>query len=79
MTGILREEQYIFLITSRSLPLTVRNVSDDSCRGNQNTRFVLSNFFFRKSCSLWDNVENYCTAGQATDDNMAGAHCMLDT
>jgi len=33
-------------------------------------------FFFRK---LWDNMENYVTAGQATDDNMAHAHCMLHT
>jgi len=33
---------------------------------------------FFKSCRLWD-VEKYCTAGQATDDNMAHAHCMLDT
>ena len=24
-------------------------------------------------------MEKYCTAGQATDDNMAHAHCMLDT
>jgi len=24
-------------------------------------------------------VEKYCSAGQATDDNMAHAHCMLDT
>jgi len=23
-------------------------------------------------------VENFCRAGQATDDNMAHAHCMLD-
>ena len=35
-------------------------------------------FFFRKSCRLWYNVEKYCTAGQATDNNMAHAHCMLD-
>jgi len=35
--------------------------------------------FFRKSCRLWDNVEGYCTTGQATDDNsMAHAHCILD-
>jgi len=27
----------------------------------------------------WDNVEKYSTVGQATDDNMALAHCMLDT
>jgi hypothetical protein len=24
-------------------------------------------------------VKKYCRAGQATDDNMAHAHCMLDT
>jgi hypothetical protein len=24
-------------------------------------------------------VEKYCRAGQATDDNMAHAHCVLDT
>ena len=36
-------------------------------------------FFFRKSCRLWENVGKYCRAGQATDDNMAHAHCMLDT
>jgi len=35
--------------------------------------------FFRKSCRLGDNVDKYCGAGQATDDNMAHANCMLDT
>jgi len=34
--------------------------------------------FFRKPCRLWDNVENIWRVGQATDDNMAHAHCMLD-
>jgi len=34
--------------------------------------------FFRKSCGLWDNVEICCRTG-ATDDNMAHAHCMMDT
>jgi len=43
------------------------------------THFEFSNFFFFfKLCHLWDNVEKYCRAGQATDDNMAHAHCMLD-
>jgi len=37
------------------------------------------NFSFRKSYFLWDNVGKYCTARQATDGNMACAHCMLDT
>ena len=36
-------------------------------------------FFFRNSCLLWDNVEEYCRGGQATDDNMAYSYCMLDT
>jgi len=26
-----------------------------------------------------DNVEKYSRNGQATDDNMTHAHCMLDT
>jgi len=31
------------------------------------------------SCRLWDTVEKYCRAEQATDDNVAHVHCMLDT
>jgi len=58
----------------------MKNVSDKSCRENKNSHFVFKYlFFFRKSCLLGDNVEKYCTAGQATNDNMAHAHCMLDT
>jgi hypothetical protein len=34
---------------------------------------------FRKSCRLCDNVLKCERAGQATDDNMAHAHCMSDT
>ena len=44
----------------------------------KNTHFILSSFF-RKSCHVWDNVEEYSTARQATDDNIAHAHCTLDT
>jgi len=40
---------------------------------------MFNNFFFRKSCRLWDNVEKYCTVRQGTDDNMAHARCILDT
>ena len=36
-------------------------------------------FFFRKSYSSWNNVANHSTAGQATDDNMAHAYCVMDT
>jgi hypothetical protein len=34
------------------------------------THFTFNNFFFRKPCRLWDNVEKYGTAGQATDGNI---------
>jgi len=34
---------------------------------------------FRKSYHFLDNVRKYCTAGQATDNNTAHAHCVLDT
>ena len=43
------------------------------------THILCSVTFSRKSCSLWDNVEKYRTAGQTTDDSMAQAHCVLDT
>jgi hypothetical protein len=43
-----------------------------------NTHFTLSNFFsILKSCLLWNNVEKFCTSGQATDDNMGHAHCIF--
>ena len=35
--------------------------------------------FSRKSCRLRNNVEKYCRAGQATDDDIAHARCMLDS
>jgi len=32
----------------------------------------LETFFFSNLCHLWDNVEKYYRAGQATDDNTEG-------
>jgi hypothetical protein len=49
------------------------------CRETQNTYLMFNNFFPSKIVHWWDNVEKYCGAGQATDDNMAHAHCVLDT
>jgi hypothetical protein len=77
ITDNLHEDQYKFLIISRSFFLTTRNVSDKSCRENQNTHFIFSNFF-PKFCLLCNNVEKYCTAEQATHGNMAHAHWILD-
>ena len=74
----LHEDQCTFLIISRSV-IGMRNVSSKRCRGKQNTYFVFNNFFLTKSCLLWYNVEIYCRAEQATDDNIARAHCILGT
>jgi len=59
----------------------MRNVSEKKIVEEIKTCILCSIYiyFFRKSCRLWDNVEKYCTAGQATDDNMEHAHCKLDT
>ena len=50
--------------------LRMRNVLNKSCRQNQNTHFMFSNFL-RKSCYLWDNVSKNVAHG-----NIA-ARCML--
>jgi len=54
----------------------MRNISDMSCTENQNTYFV--HFFFLKIVPFM-NMEKCGRAGQATDDRMAHARCMLDT
>jgi len=57
--GILYEDQYIFLIISRSVIRRMRNVSDKSCRGNQNTRFMLNNVFVKNRAVyeiMWENI-----------------------
>jgi hypothetical protein len=51
----------------------MRKVSKKSCRENQNTKLS------SESHAVYDNVEKFCTAGQATDDNKAHAHFTLDT
>jgi hypothetical protein len=68
---------YIFYCISL-IPSQNENVSDKSCIGNQGTHFIF-NHFFRKSCHLWDNVEKYCGAREATDENKTHAQCTLDT
>ena len=59
---------HVYFIISRSVLLRMRNVSDKSCRENQNTHFVFSNFFFENRAVYEITWEKYCRAGQATDD-----------
>jgi len=75
----LHKDLWTLMITPHSVILRKRNVSDKSCRENQNTHFMF-NIFFWKLCRLWDNVEKSRRLGQATDDNIITAHvlCLLD-
>jgi hypothetical protein len=43
------------------------------------THILCSVTLFSKMVPFWDNMEKFCRTGQATDDNTAHAHCMLDT
>jgi hypothetical protein len=42
---ILHEDLRTFLITSPSVLLRIRNISDKNCRENRNTNFMCNNFF----------------------------------
>jgi hypothetical protein len=57
------------MVISRRILFRMRNVSDKSCIENK-THILYSVTFFQKSCRLWDNVEKYGRARQATDDNI---------
>jgi len=54
--------------------LRMRNVSEKSCREDQNTHFMF-NIFLLKLCCLWDNVEN-CGTRHATDGNTIWHMCI---
>jgi hypothetical protein len=57
----------------------MRNISDKSCIENQNTHFILKNFFPENHAFYEIMWKKYYRAGKAIADNMAQAHCMLDT
>ena len=47
-------------------------------RENQKRHFVFSNLFLENRAVYEIILKKYCRAVQATDDNMAHAHYMLD-
>jgi hypothetical protein len=59
ITGTLHEDQYRYLVTSCSLLLRMKNVSDKVCKENINTYFMLNHFFFLKIVPFmrrWKNM-----------------------
>ena len=57
ITGTFREDQCTFLIIPRSFLLRMRNVSDKSCRENQNTRFM---FFSLENSAGYEIMWKIC-------------------
>ena len=55
----------------------MRNVSEKTFTENQNTILCSTTFFFFENSAFYEIMWKY-RAGQATDDNMAHSHCMLD-
>ena len=74
ITGTLIEDVLIFITISRSILLRMRNVSNKSCRENQNTHFTFSNFFSENHAVYEIMSKNLVES----DDNMAPALYMLD-
>jgi len=74
-TGTVHANQFIFLIISQSVLPRMKNFSAITGRENWN---IFSVQFFLKTQCLQDNVEKWWRAEQATENNMAHVHCMLD-
>jgi len=59
MVGVLHEDHYTFLIISRPVILRMRNVSNESCRENQNSRFIFTNCYKKNRAVyeiMWKDV-----------------------
>ena len=76
--GTLHEDQYTFFIISCSFRIRMRNVSDRSCRENQNTHFVVSNFFFPPPENRAVNEITWENIAERGRPKMT-IWCMLDT
>jgi len=53
--GTSLEDLYTYMIISRRILLKMRNISDRSCRKNQNMRIMFDNFF-PQNCAVYEIV-----------------------
>jgi len=67
-------DQHTVLIISRSVLLRMRKISDKDVKKIK-TNILCSTTFFGNSYRLWDNVEKYCGAEQATVGNTIRRMC----
>jgi len=78
ITDTLHENQYTFLITSRSILLRMRNVKDKVVQKIK-THILCSVPFFENRTAFEILWKNMAQPDRPQHDNMAHAHCMLDT
>ena len=83
ITGTLRDDQYTSTLITipRSVLLRIRNISDKSCRENQNTHFKSNNFppLPPDILTVYELMHKNIVQPEQATDNMAHAHGMLDT
>jgi hypothetical protein len=72
------EDQSTFFITSRSVLLRMKNVSEKSRRENQNKHFISVTLFFENT-AFYEITHKIFIVRHATVENIMHAHCMLDT
>jgi len=85
MLGTLHEDQGTFIIISQRILLKMGNLSDkscrynqNSCRYNQNTHFMFNNFY-PKTLPFMRCEKKYAkTKTSHKRHNMEHSHCMLD-
>jgi len=70
----LQEQHYTFITISCSVLFRMTNVSDDSCSENRNTNFTFHHLSFENRFVYELMWKTRCTAGHATDDNVAHAY-----
>ena len=61
------------MIVCHKILVSVRIVWDKSCRENQNTHLISVTFFFLNH-AIYENVEKYSRARQATGNHIAHVH-----
>ena len=66
----------MFMIISHWILLKMRNISDKSCKGKQNTYLLLNNSL-RKSFGLRNSEGKYGRARQVTDDSVIRRMCFV--
>jgi hypothetical protein len=54
MMGTLHKDLCAFVLISPWILLRMRNISDKSCRENQNVHFMLSNFFALQNFAVYE-------------------------